>query len=147
MTFPRHIGPIPKPGARKGKKDPWASTRDKLDRVFSKYIRTIGTVNGVGRCISCGQLKPYEQLDCGHFIGRQYFGTRWSDVNCQTQCRFCNRFNEGEKDKFAAALIKKYGADVIDRLLVQKKLHARKPDIFTMGFMIKEYEAKLNDRR
>lgn len=65
----------------------------KLDRVFSEYIRlrdTAGhTKDGYFRCISCGQIKPYSQADCGHYIGRQHMATRYNEINCNAQCRNC----------------------------------------------------------
>lgn len=67
--------------------------KTKLDRVFSEYIRLRDTAghskDGYFRCISCGQIKPYSQADCGHYIGRQHMATRYNEINCNAQCRNC----------------------------------------------------------
>ncbi len=67
--------------------------KTKLDRVFSEYIRLRDTAGhskeGYFRCISCGQIKPYSQADCGHYIGRQHMATRYNEINCNAQCRNC----------------------------------------------------------
>ena len=43
----------------------------KLDKVFSAYIRLRDTMpSGFFTCISCGQIKPFEQGDCGHYVNR-----------------------------------------------------------------------------
>lgn len=64
----------------------------KLDRVFSEYIR-LRDSKPYGykyfRCISCGMVKPYEQMDCGHFIGRTHMATRFDEKNCNGECKSC----------------------------------------------------------
>lgn len=61
----------------------------KLDRVFSEYIRKRDSKDGYFTCISCGRILPYEQADCGHYINRIHMATRYSEVNCNAQCRKC----------------------------------------------------------
>lgn len=64
----------------------------KLDRIFSEYIR-LRDSRPFGykacRCISCGQVKPYDEIDCGHFIGRTHMATRFDEENCHGECRSC----------------------------------------------------------
>lgn len=85
----------------------------KLDNVFSEYIRLRDTAGhskeGYFRCISCGQIKPYSQADCGHYIGRQHMATRYNEINCNAQCKSCNRFEEGNKVGYRRGLVQKYG--------------------------------------
>ena len=82
-----------KPARKPTKKSRNATLKAKLDRVFSEYIRlrdTEGrTKDGFFKCISCGQIKPYSQADCGHYIGRQHMATRYNEINCNAQCRYC----------------------------------------------------------
>jgi hypothetical protein len=47
-------------------------------------------------------------------------GTRFDEKNCNAQCRRCNSFDEGNAAGYAAGLIAKYGAGIIDELLVKK---------------------------
>ncbi len=35
--------------------------------------------------------------------------TRFSEVNCNAQCRDCNRFDEGNMSGYRQGLIRKYG--------------------------------------
>ena len=116
----------------------------KLDRVFSKFIRLRDTKDSdfvFGKCCTCRRLRDYAQLDCGHFFGRQYWGTRWAEDNCAAQCRFCNRFNEGRKELFA----KYIGAKKIQMLEVNRKLRNRKPDAFILREKIKYYQEKIKE--
>ena len=62
----------------------------KLDRIFSLYIRLRDVMpNGYVRCISCGQIKSFEDVDCGHFHSRRHMATRFSEDNCHAECRYC----------------------------------------------------------
>jgi len=104
---------------------------ERNDRAFSKAIRTRDCPQGWGKCITCGKLASYAKMDCGHYLGRQYFATRWDPMNCAAQCRTCNRFNEGLKAKFRVALVKKYGEKAIQRMEALHKT-GRKPDLLQL---------------
>lgn len=96
--------------------------KDKLDRVFSQYIRLRDMMmpGRVFRCISCGAVMSIRQADCGHYINRQHMATRYSEVNCNAQCRHCNRFDEGNMSGYRAGLVKKYGEAKVIMLEAQK---------------------------
>ena len=62
----------------------------KLDVVYSKYIRLRDAMEGGStRCISCGQIKPFDKMDCGHFHSRTHKSTRWDEDNTHSECSFC----------------------------------------------------------
>lgn len=62
----------------------------KLDNVFSLYIRLRDAMpNGMIRCISCGQIKPFNKFDNGHYFSRRKMATRWDEDNCHAECRHC----------------------------------------------------------
>lgn len=62
----------------------------KLDRVFALYIRLRDAMpNGYIRCISCGRIKPFEEVDCGHFHSRIHMATRFDEDNCHGECHYC----------------------------------------------------------
>ena len=74
--------------------------RDKLDAVFSKYIRLkYSDDKGYCRCISCGKVFPWKEIQNGHYMSRRYMSTRFSEDNCRPQNRSSNRFS-GEKDHY-----------------------------------------------
>lgn len=63
---------------------------DKLDKVFSAYIRLRDTMpSGYFKCISCGQIKAFEQADCGHFFSRRHHSVRFDEDDCHAECRHC----------------------------------------------------------
>ena len=115
----------------------------RLDTIFSKYIRTRESFNDMNICFTCGTVKFIKQLDCGHYIGRQYYGTRWNEQNCQPQCTTCNYYNEGEKDIFEKKIDLKYGAGTAEKLKIMgRHKYNKKPSLFDLEYMTKEYREK-----
>lgn len=124
----------------KTKKKP--DLKAKLDKVFSEYIRKRDTNNGVFRCISCGKLLPYEQADCGHYINRKHMATRFDEMNCNAQCRSCNRFDEGNMQGYRRGLVALYGEQQVT-LLEAKKHNFRKYSDFEYDVLIKHYKEEI----
>jgi hypothetical protein len=89
----------------------------KADAWFSKFIRLRDAdENGIARCCTCGARKMIQHMDCGHFIKRQHQATRFSEMNCHTQCKNCNSFEQGRNEVYEKFLIKKYGQDKVNLL-------------------------------
>ena len=124
----------------KTKKKP--DLRAKLDKVFSEYIRKRDTRDGVFKCISCGQILPYEQADCGHYINRKHMSTRFDEMNCNAQCRSCNRFDEGNIQGYRRGLVALYGEQQVT-LLESKKHNFRKYSDFEYEVLIKHYKEEI----
>lgn len=119
------------------------SKKDKLDRVFSQYIRLRDMLPGqVFRCISCGQIKPISQADCGHYINRQHMSTRYSEINCNAQCKSCNRFDEGNMQGYRRGLVAKYGKERTI-MLEAMKYDIKKYSEFEYDVLIKHYQSEV----
>ena len=124
----------------KTKKKP--DLKAKLDKVFSEYIRKRDTRNGVFKCISCGRILPYEQADCGHYINRKHMSTRFDEMNCNAQCRSCNRFDEGNIQGYRRGLVTLYGEQQVT-ILEAKKHNLRKYSDFEYEVLIKHYKEEI----
>lgn len=95
-----------------------STLRNKLDRVFSEFIRRRDAdSNGMGKCVTCNQ---YRLLQCGHFIKRQHHAVRWDERNAAGQCMPCNHFRGGNEGEFYHALLKKYGQWTMNLLMSLK---------------------------
>lgn len=114
----------------------------KADRVFSEYVRKRDSKNGYFVCISCGRILPYEQADCGHYINRIHMATRYSEINCNAQCRKCNRFSEGNMSGYRQGLIKKYGEQRV-LLLEMQKNDTKKYSNFEYQALIQHYQKEI----
>lgn len=109
------------PNKRESKSKP--NLTKKLDRRFSLYIRLRDAMpNGYVRCISCGQIKRFEDVDCGHFHSRTHMATRYDEDNCHAECRFCNRFCADHLIGYQRNLIQKIGQQKFD--LLNAKAHS-----------------------
>jgi hypothetical protein len=111
----------------------------KLDRVFSIWIRHRDTKDGYGFCISCGKPITFETCDCGHYINRRHMATRFDEINCNGQCRNCNRFDEGNIQGYRKGLIKKHGIEKVELLEFRKHNKTYYNDIIYKE-LIKKYK-------
>lgn len=93
---------------------------NKLDRIFSLYIRLRDVMpNGYVRCISCGQIKSFEDVDCGHFHSRRHMATRFDEDNCHAECKYDNRFSADHLIDYQRNLLRKIGQQRFDRLNIK----------------------------
>jgi len=56
-------------------------------------------------------------MQCGHFMSRRHYSTRWLDTNARPQCYGCNVHSQGRNYEFALNLNKEYGYDIAQELL------------------------------
>lgn len=72
------------------------------DRVFSIYIRGRDSWKP---CCTC--WTPWtENAQCGHFLSRRHYQTRWLEQNAHGQCYRCNMLLSGEQFKHSEFLCK-----------------------------------------
>jgi len=94
----------------------------KLDTIFSIYIRLRKADDlGIVSCYTCGKKDYYKKMQCGHFMSRKYYSTRWEELNCQVQCYSCNVMRYGEQYKYGLELQKEYGKDLPEELLTMSR--------------------------
>ena len=96
--------------------------RSNADKWFSLYIRLRDCdENRLGNCITCGKIVDVKYSDCGHYVKRQHQVTRFSEINCQLQCKRCNAFEQGRDAIFRQWLVDRYGEDKV--LLLESSRH------------------------
>lgn len=96
----------------------------KADSAMSIYIRQKhADQSGYVKCVSCGRVFHWKEMDCGHFIPKSRGASiRYVEENCHPECQGCNRFDEGHLIEYTRYMIEMYGNDKIDEL----KKEARK---------------------
>jgi hypothetical protein len=92
------------------------SLKNKLDKLFSEFIRRRGSVRGKNTCVSCGTVLPWQRLQCGHYHRRVHLETRWDEDNCWPQCMACNVWRRGNYASFARFMYSRYSMDEMDKL-------------------------------
>lgn len=124
-----------------------SSLEKKLDRIYSRFIRLRDTEAygfRYGKCISCGRVKPFDELDCGHFHSRIHRNTRYDEDNTHAECRYCNRMSADHLIKYQENLIKKIGQKRFDLLRVKASMSCKRT-AFELELLIKEYEKKVKE--
>ena len=121
----------------------------KADAAFSKFIRWRDSRAYGGaafKCISCGRVLPIEQADCGHYINRQHMATRFSELNCNAQCRKCNRFDEGNASGYRKGLIEKIGLEKVELLEAMRYTTHKLSEVELMA-LEKHYKERVKEGR
>ena len=90
--------------------------KKECDRVFSLWVR-----NRERACVTCGSRN---NLQAGHYVSRSVNILRFDERNVHTQCVSCNIFKRGNMVEYSAFMLRKYGPDIIKKLLKEKqRLH------------------------
>lgn len=78
-----------------------------LDAVFSRYIRLkYANLDEFVECYTCGRSYEWKKIQCGHFMSRARYSTRWHEDNCRPQCYGCNVMQQGRQYDFGLNLDK-----------------------------------------
>jgi len=60
----------------------------RMDAMASTWVRNQDDI-----CVSCKRKLPYKKRQCGHFIRRDCWKTRWDPKNLHIECPSCNGFS------------------------------------------------------
>lgn len=108
--------------------------KNKADRLFSEFVRSLGY------CEWCGKRPPAVQLQCSHIFSRRFLVTRWEPINATCLCAGCHR-RWHDKPIEGVEWIKGYlGEDVYDELRVLAKTGINKNVYDGLIERIKEYK-------
>ena len=83
--------------------------RDKLDSVFSLYIRKRDEY----KCVICWSIENPQNW---HLFSRVNLSTRWDEINCNCQCASCNILHENDSKPYTDWFIKNYWQCMYDDL-------------------------------
>ena len=90
---------------------------EKAQRIFNAYIRRRDSENGLFTCISCGQVKPIEVMDAGHYVPQKNSSAlRFSEYNVNGECKSCNGFDQFHLIGYRRNLINKIGIELVEWL-------------------------------
>lgn len=116
--------------------------RKTLDTIFSRYVRQkdIGKY-GLVPCYTCGIIKHWKELHCGHFMSRIYLNTRYDERNTRPQCVGCNIYGNGKPAEFGSNLELETPGIVA---ILMKEARIIRPN-FPYQQLIEEYTEKLKN--
>ncbi len=125
------------------KKRKRSSVVKELDRVFSQYIRlSAANLDGFCECYTCGRSYHWKKIQCGHFMSRARYATRWDENNCRPQCYGCNVMQQGRQFDFGQRLdAEKKG---LAMAMAEKSLQTVKFQTWELEEMIEHYKQKVS---
>jgi hypothetical protein len=148
------VGPVPKSVKRdkktklknyKGMSEAKATKREgTLWKWFSLYIRLRDCPDnsqGFGKCVTCGKVDHYKNMDAGHFVSRRWKPTKYREDNVSLQDVYCNRDLSGNLDEYAKVL----GEEKVAELKEASRQPAKKMPLWEVERMIAEYRQKAKD--
>jgi hypothetical protein len=123
--------------------------RDDCDTYMSQMVRLRDSdEKGIATCFTCGARAPWRQMQCGHFVPRRDYGTRWHYLNCHTQCKHCNEVLRGNEEVYAEKLEELHPGSVemlreMAREVVKPSREELKALIAELRYKVKLFELKL----
>lgn len=89
--------------------------------MFSLYIRrSHADKKGNCKCVTCGCIKPIEDMQAGHFLDGRNNSILFDERGVHPQCYACNCCLHGNKVEYFKWMEKNYGRGVIDELCILK---------------------------
>lgn len=88
-------------------------------KLTSQYVRRSEADHhtGMSKCVTCGAVKHYKELQAGHFIPQaQGNAVKWDLRNIHPQCYRCNINLGGNGAEYYPYMEQRYGKEVIDEL-------------------------------
>lgn len=117
----------------------------KLDKVFSQWVRAKNMgEDGMIECYTCKVMKPFNQIQAGHFMSRKAYSTRWNEKNVMPQCIGCNMFKQGMQYEFGKRLDADYGEGTADEMVILSK-QTMKFTTYELEEMIELYQENLKN--
>lgn len=101
-----------------GRKLTKQGAKKKAWKALSEYVRfKASDYRGYAKCVTCGTIKHWKELDAGHFIAKgKGLSVYFEEENCHPQCTYCNRHLSGNLIEYTRYMIDMYGIEGVDRL-------------------------------
>jgi hypothetical protein len=116
------------------------------DKWFSLYIRLRDAdENGMVKCVTCGKVAHYKEMDCGHFVTRNHKVTRYYEENCHPQDTFCNRYKHGEQYLHGQYIDLRHGDGTAEYLMFVSKQPVKRTRT-DFEYLINEYKQKAREQ-
>lgn len=117
-----------------------------LDKWFSYYVRLKHSDdNGYCRCISCGKMYFWKNIQNGHYMSRRYMSTRFAEDNCRPQGVECNIFNQGAIQMYRRALVKQIGEQRVNLIEVRARQERKNWSLFELKHLSDYYRKEVEN--
>jgi len=113
--------------------------KNKLDKVFSEYIRKRDKYT----CFTCG-IQSKEKAQCGHLFSRISTATRWDEINSKCQCAGCNCKHEFDFEIYRRRFVDLHGEKVYNNLYKKFKSTV-KLKTYELLELVNAYQEKIKE--
>jgi len=113
--------------------------------------------NGFCKCVTCGKVKHWSEMQGAHFIERGKLGTKIMEENIHPSCQWCNMIGDKHvrwvKEAYSMYMRDMYGEEFVKEMLDQSKQVKKygKQEALDMladlKARVKEQEEQLNSLR
>jgi hypothetical protein len=117
--------------------------------ILQKYVRLVAAdENGYVECVTCGAVKPWQEMQGGHFISRACLATKLMIENVHPQCPGCNGPKGGNIPRYTLYMIDMYGREFVEELIALKNTttHYTKAEAYEKLEEVKELMKGLEER-
>jgi hypothetical protein len=115
----------------------YVSRRKFLENLLDRLTSQI-TLLREPECITPGDC--YGALNCSHFYPRARKKTRWSFINCHTQCNKHNVRHNYVTAFYSAWMIEQYPPDVLHKLAEDASVNMYRWSVEELERMVEEYQ-------
>jgi hypothetical protein len=114
------------------------------DKKFSQIIRLMyQREDKTILCYTCHLSMRYNEAQCGHYISREHYATRWLVDNARPQCGQCNSRHEEQPEIFKNMLEQEIPG-ITDQLQILAR-QVVKPTRSEIEDLIKDMTAKIKE--
>ena len=101
------------------KKQSLKTLKARLWTLTSKYVRLKASDHaGFAACVTCGIVKPWEDLQAGHWIpAAKGNAMRWDLRNIHPQCHRCNVHLGSNGPAYTQYMHRRYGVEECDEMI------------------------------
>lgn len=127
------------------KKPSKKTLKAKAWETFSEYIRRkYSDVNGNCKCVTCGKVDDWKKMQAGHAVGGRGNSVLFHESLVYPQCPSCNIFKNGNYNRYAVFMIKKFGLEKFEEFLALKH-HPKKITESDLLELCEKYKAKIQE--
>lgn len=90
-------------------KTPIKRAKEKAWKAFSEWIRRKDAVNDYNRCVTCGDVKHWKELQAGHFVDGRNNSVLFNEDLVFPQCYHCNVGLRGNKLQYVLYMKRRFG--------------------------------------
>jgi len=128
------------------------SSKDKAKAwdKFSRFIRIRDCLQTtglpfVGLCVTCQRRFHIRNLQSGHCIPGRSNIKLFDEKLTNIQCRYCNEYKHGQKKKYEAVMIKRYGLECFEEMkfAAKKVIQNKDMDFLVIAAKYKEKYEKI----